>query len=725
MSKRQWILLLVIALVVSHAQPCKADLVLTPLSGVIQVAAGGDFSIALLDDGTVWTWGRNYYAQLGRGDKAVPEAVAGRVPTLDYVKAIAAGLSHGVAVKTDGTVWVWGFAGVDGNYGIVPVQVKNDNLTNIVAVSAGANHTVALRQDGTVWAWGKNNYGQLGNTYTNDSWIAPVRVRDKDNKGIDNIVAIATGQNHNLALRSDGSVYSWGLNADGQLGDGTEINRSAVVKLNFASVTAIGTGLWHSFAVTNEGDLYGWGLNSSKQLGFSSSSIKQPVLLDNMPYSVSVSGGEDFSILKSSTGWWSFGNNGYQQLGIVTNGTVPPTLISINATQVACGSHHGVGISPETIAYAWGRNNYGQLGRGVLGLTLSHAWEAQPVLYWGESPPVIATGLVLSPLQTTLDVTDSVSLRVSAEPEDAELPALLWHSGNEGIATVNVNGVVTGVAPGTVTITAQSSNGVLSTTCEVTVRAIHVEPLTITAASKSKTYGEADPELTYVISGELSEGDALIGSLTRIVGESAGHYEIRQGTLTAGEKYSITFVPGNLIINAAPLLIQAENKSKSYGAVDPDLTVSYTGFKFADTEAVVSGLSVDRETGETLGTHTITPSNATAANYDISYATGNLTIGKAALAITADVQSKVYGQPDPALTYQITAGSLVNGDAIAGALTRITGENVGTYEIQQGTLTAGSNYDLTFIPAALTIDAAQLTITADAKIGRASCRERV
>ena len=616
---------MVIAILVSCVQlSYAADAVLLPLDNVVQVAAGGDFSMALRADGTVWTWGNNAYKQLGLGPGAALELVARKVPTLDSVKAIAAGLNHAVAVKDDGTVWVWGTAGYGGDYSDVPKHKNNVHLQNIVAVSAGANHVVALRGDGTLWAWGKNNYSQLGNGFAADSWT-PVSVRN-----IDSVVAIATGQDHNLALRSDGSVWSWGHNGHGQLGDGKTTNSSSVIKLNLGvSMTAIGTGRWHSFAITDKGDLYGWGKNAEGQLGFSSTAIKEPRYLVNTPLSLAVSGGADFTILTSNTGLWSWGKNGYGQLGNDLTGFVPPTLTSINAGQIACGSYHSLGISPAGIAYAWGRNNFSQLGRGSA--TPSQSGDAQPVLYWYEAPPVVS------------------------------------------------------------------------------------KPLTITAHSKNKVYGETEPELTYdITSGELAEGDSLTGSLLRTVGESVGVYEIQQGTLTAGSNYDITYVPANLTITKAPLLIGADDISKSYGEADPELTVSYTGFKFVDTEAVVSGLSVARVTGEALGTYMITPISAIAANYHISYATGTLTIDKAALTITADPQTKVYGTTDPVLTYQVSYGSSISDDEITGALTRAVGEDVDTYQIQQGTL-AAKNYAITFVPAQLIITAAPLTITADVK----------
>ena len=203
---------------------------ITGLSDVAAISAGGGHSVALKRDGTVWTWGHNHSGQLGDGTRSAlyqgrlaPMAVAG----LAGVQAIAAGSSHTVALKGDGTLWAWGANGSgqlgDGTFEdrLVPVQVAK-GLTDIAMVAAGDAHTLALRRDGTVWAWGANGDYRLGNSVGVDR-AEPVPVA-----GLNRVVAIAANS-HSMALKDDGSVWTWGGNGLGQLGDGTLVNREAPV----------------------------------------------------------------------------------------------------------------------------------------------------------------------------------------------------------------------------------------------------------------------------------------------------------------------------------------------------------------------------------------------------------------------------------------------------------------------------------------------------------------
>jgi MBG domain-containing protein len=238
---------------------------------------------------------------------------------------------------------------------------------------------------------------------------------------------------------------------------------------------------------------------------------------------------------------------------------------------------------------------------------------------------------------------------------------------------------------------------------------ITVAPLTVTADAKSKTYGVADPALTYSSSG-LVGGDTISGSLTRLVGENVGSYAINQGTLDAGSNYSISYTGADLSITAAPLTVTADAKSKTYGVADPALTYSSSGLVGGDT---ISG-SLTRLVGENVGSYAINQGTLDAgSNYTISYTGADLSITPASLTVTADAKSKTYGVADPALTY--SSSGLVGGDTISGSLTRLVGENVGNYAINQGTLDAGSNYTISYTGADLSITPASLTVTADAK----------
>jgi len=239
--------------------------------------------------------------------------------------------------------------------------------------------------------------------------------------------------------------------------------------------------------------------------------------------------------------------------------------------------------------------------------------------------------------------------------------------------------------------------------------AITPKILGITAQAKSKIYGEADPSLTYTSSG-LVGTDVLTGTLTRATGENVGTYAITQGTLDAGANYSVVFNQATFAITPKILGITAQAKSKIYGEADPSLTYTSTGLVGTD---VPTG-TLTRATGENVGTYAITQGTLNAgANYNITYIPANLTITNKALTITAQAKSKVYGDGDPSLTY--TSSGLVGTDVLTGTLTRATGENVGTYAITQGSLSAGINYSIAYTPANFTITSKNLTVTVLAK----------
>ncbi len=251
--------------------------------------------------------------------------------------------------------------------------------------------------------------------------------------------------------------------------------------------------------------------------------------------------------------------------------------------------------------------------------------------------------------------------------------------------------------------------------------------LNVIADAKTKVYGDADPALTYQVSG-LKNGDtagAVLngGSLSRVAGENVGVYGINQGGLgLLSANYDLSYQGNNLTITKALLNVIADAKTKVYGDADPSLTYQVSGLKNGDTAgAVLNGGSLSRVAGENVGVYGINQGGLglVSANYDLSYQGNNLTITKALLNVIADAKTKVYGDADPSLTYQVsglkngdTAGAVLNG----GGLVRVSGENVGNYAIQQGGLgLVSGNYDLAYQGNNLTITKALLNVIADAK----------
>ncbi len=244
---------------------------------------------------------------------------------------------------------------------------------------------------------------------------------------------------------------------------------------------------------------------------------------------------------------------------------------------------------------------------------------------------------------------------------------------------------------------------------------ISPRPITIAADPKAKDYGEADPELTYQITaGTLVSPDTFAGDLSRVPGEAVGAYEIQQGTVTLGSNYAITYVPADLTISSRAVTITADPATKTYGEVDPPFTYQVTSESPIPPGAVSGELT--RVAGESVGSYQIQQGSlAVDPSYAVIFVPARLNITPRPLTIAARPQTKIYGDADPALTYEITSGSLAFEDGLAGELGRVSGENVGTYGILQGSLTLGGNYSLSYVPADLTVLPRPVTVTADAQ----------
>lgn len=232
----------------------------------IDVAAGHAHVLALRDDGRVASWGLNISGELGYGTAESswdPLFVSG---IQDAVAVAAGGASF--AVLADGSVaaWgsnLWGKIGLadDTYYSLEPVRVPG--IASAIAVASGGDHTLALLRDGTVLAWGWNEFGQLGDGSAGGWRGSPELVL-----GLSNVVAIDAGSTHSLALLDDGSVMAWGRNEFGMLGNGSRIDSPVPVRVHGVdSAISIAAGTIHSLALLHDGSVMAWGENSSQGLG--------------------------------------------------------------------------------------------------------------------------------------------------------------------------------------------------------------------------------------------------------------------------------------------------------------------------------------------------------------------------------------------------------------------------------------------------------------------------
>jgi alpha-tubulin suppressor-like RCC1 family protein len=355
------------------------------LKGVIAIAAGGGFSLAVTSDGRGWAWGKNESGELGDGttvDKNVPVQVSG----VTGLQTINGGWEHSLAAKSDGTVWAWGsnsFVGLLGmpGYGVQALPVQVSNLTLGIARAASRDHSLTLKSDGTVWASGGNHSGQLGDGTNKASSSVAVHVRN-----LTHVIAIAARELHSLALKDNGTVWAWGNNFYGQLGNGRTTSSNVPVRVsNLSGAVAIAAGGGfdrhtpahlgdHSVALMKDGKVWAWGANHYGQLGDGTyKSTKVPVAVSGLSGVVGVAaGGQQTLALKSDGTLWAWGANHYGQLGNGTNaGSNVPVPVSglTGVVAIAGGLYFSLALKSDGTLWAWGLNNWGQLGNGTDGWT--------------------------------------------------------------------------------------------------------------------------------------------------------------------------------------------------------------------------------------------------------------------------------------------------------------------------------------------------------------------
>ena len=337
-----------------------------------QVAAGYEFSAVLREDGAVWTWGRNDFGQLGDGTTQSRWQPA-PVPGLFGVKAISAGESSTLALLQDGTLRAWG-ANHNGELGLqrygdfVPSPVAVPGIDGVIAIDSGVGHHLALRQDGVVWGWGLNDNGQLGNGTSGNLVLAPYPVQN-----LSDVTAIAAGGWFSLALRGDGTVWTWGANSDGQLGIGlfeaSLPNSPLPVRVHqLTEVVAIAAGAYHALALRRDGTVWAWGLNWIGQLGDNTDQNRnKPVRIPGLSDILAIGAGEEFSFAIAADGrLWAWGDNYYGQLangGGETEYFVPTPVLGVGGIQaIEGGWGHTLALQQGGLVFTWGLNWYGQMG---------------------------------------------------------------------------------------------------------------------------------------------------------------------------------------------------------------------------------------------------------------------------------------------------------------------------------------------------------------------------
>jgi alpha-tubulin suppressor-like RCC1 family protein/uncharacterized protein YjdB len=414
----------------------------------------------------LFAWGNNESGQLGNGSN-----VNANTPLQsgnDNWLKISAGGNHTIALKPDGTLWAWGRnasgalgdgTNIDKN---VPIKIGTATWSHI---SAGNESTFAIKSDGTLWAWGYNEFGQLG-IGNNVNKNTPVQV------GVDRWLNISAGTFHTIGIKSNGTLWAWGYNYLGRLGTGDELNKNAPVQIDAGKWLSVSAGGAHNMGIKSDSTRWSWGVNGRGELGNGGGpNLNVPTKVGTDKWlSLSAGGGHTLGIKKDGT-LWSWGADDYYQLGFDTGQLGSPNArFSATPTQLgtdkwltaSAGDLHSVGIKTNGALWAWGSNNFGELGNGGSSFVIA------PVQIGTETNwvQISADGSTMAlKCTTTTCLTPSVSgantVAVGATitlTGSATTGTKTWVSSNTAVATV-VNGVVKGIAVGTVTITYTITEG--------------------------------------------------------------------------------------------------------------------------------------------------------------------------------------------------------------------------------------------------------------------------
>ena len=458
------------------------------------ISAGRDHTLALKSDGSLWAWGSNDSGQLGDGTTDSRKSPV-RVGEDNNWAAVSAGGYHTLALKSDLSLWAWGRNG-DGQLGNganinrnTPVRAGEDD--DWVAISAGGYHSLAKKFDGSLWTWGNNNAGQLGDGTYGRRETPEMLGNDYDWN------IISAGDSHTLAIKNDGSLWAWGSNSFGQLGDGSDTTKNQNMPVRIGEDNDwvdISAGGWHSLALKGSPpnlSLWAWGWNSYGQLGDGTNENSNiPIPVEIGVSWAAISTGDSHSMaLKNDGTLWAWGRNDSGQLGDGTNedNNAPVQVGDTNWGTVSAGGYHTLALKNDGTLWAWGYNENGQLGNGT-NANVNSSVQVGSDADWGTGSPYISIFIAvtnISGVPASAIVGTPLPLTGVVSPPNATNKSIAWSVIDDPDATGATisSGIFNAMTEGTVTIRATIVNGSAEGVnyvqdFNITVNAATVNPIT-------------------------------------------------------------------------------------------------------------------------------------------------------------------------------------------------------------------------------------------------------
>ncbi len=454
-------------------------------ASVIDLWGGAVESIALMSNGSVWTWGWNDYGILGNGhgltmfdpstlyDSVYPIQVLGPggVDHLSSIKAIAGGERHNVALDYNGEVWTWGWnyfgqlgmgtycTGMNNPDCMGTTPVKIPSFANVKAIASRGYHTLALKNDDTVWAWGYNANGRLGDG-TNTDQHSPMQVVGLTGHG--GVTALSSGGDVNVALMADHTLMAWGRNYWGEIGNGTvdtsDVGQWTPVPVTtttgLTDVVQVATGWSHVVALAADRTVWTWGKNSGGELGNGTTiSSSVPIQVSGLSNVIGVSAGDGSTVVLKGDGTvWAWGLIRHGDGTDYSYGPTPVQVAGIDhVTLVRARDWHVLALKSDDTVWAWGSNQRGECGNGTVG---GNTDTPVQVIFPSSSTPgitsaSIVTGTLGVPFSYTVTATGTLPITLTA----TNLPA--WAVFNSPVISGTPD--VTGTYP--ITLTAVNSEG--------------------------------------------------------------------------------------------------------------------------------------------------------------------------------------------------------------------------------------------------------------------------